>query len=120
MAFLQLSLEIGELDPQQVEVACFATGALSVSFTDILDEPVLEPRIGEVRLWRRTRLQALYDSACAEVSLIGELAAHLGIEPQRLAAHAIADRVWEREWLRDFHAIRFGQRLWVCPHHEVI
>src|SRR5205807_1231277 len=28
------------------------------------------------------------------------------------------ERVWEREWLRDFHPLRFGRRLWVCPHHE--
>jgi ribosomal protein L11 methyltransferase len=23
--------------------------------------------------------------------------------------------VWEREWLKDFHPMRFGQRLWICP-----
>jgi ribosomal protein L11 methyltransferase len=28
---------------------------------------------------------------------------------------AIADRIWEREWLKDFRPMRFGQRLWVCP-----
>ena len=32
----------------------------------------------------------------------------------------MADRAWEREWLRDFHAMRFGRRLWVCPHHEQV
>jgi ribosomal protein L11 methyltransferase len=29
----------------------------------------------------------------------------------------VADRVWEREWLKDFHPMRFGRRLWVLPHH---
>ena len=28
------------------------------------------------------------------------------------------NRNWEREWLKDFHAMRFGRRLWVVPHHE--
>jgi ribosomal protein L11 methyltransferase len=32
----------------------------------------------------------------------------------------VADRAWEREWLRDFHAMRFGERLWICPHHEQV
>ncbi len=32
----------------------------------------------------------------------------------------VADRAWEREWLKDFHAMRFGARLWVCPHHEEV
>jgi len=26
--------------------------------------------------------------------------------------------VWEREWLRDFHPMCFGSRLWVAPHHS--
>ena len=27
----------------------------------------------------------------------------------------VEDRVWEREWLKDFRPMRFGRRLWVCP-----
>ena len=27
----------------------------------------------------------------------------------------LADRHWEREWLKDFHAMQFGERLWICP-----
>jgi ribosomal protein L11 methyltransferase len=46
--------------------------------------------------------------------------AAVGVECSRLTAHAIADRVWEREWLRDFHAMRFGRRLWICPRHESV
>ena len=26
--------------------------------------------------------------------------------------------MWEREWLRDFHPMCFGRRLWVAPHHS--
>ena len=48
------------------------------------------------------------------------LAERLGIPAGGLTTEHIEDRVWEREWLRDFHARRFGQRLWVCPHHEQV
>ena len=44
----------------------------------------------------------------------------LGLDPLLLRAREVADRPWEREWLRDFHAMRFGRRLWVCPHHEQV
>lgn len=44
----------------------------------------------------------------------------LGLDPLLLRAREVADRAWEREWLRDFHAMRFGRRLWVCPHHEQV
>ena len=37
-----------------------------------------------------------------------------------MGARPVADRAWEREWLRDFHAMRFGRRLWVCPSHEEV
>ena len=59
MSYLELSFELGELDPAAAESACMAAGALCVTFSDASDEPVLEPRPGEMRLWRHTRLQAL-------------------------------------------------------------
>jgi ribosomal protein L11 methyltransferase len=120
MSYLELSFELGELDPEAAGSACVEAGALCVTFSDASDEPVLEPRPGEMRLWRQTRLQALYDARRADAALIVTLAAALGIEPARLAARAVTDRVWEREWLRDFHAMRFGGRLWICPRHESV
>jgi ribosomal protein L11 methyltransferase len=42
----------------------------------------------------------------------------LRIEPERIAVETLVDKVWEREWLRDFHPMCFGQRLWVAPHHS--
>jgi ribosomal protein L11 methyltransferase len=120
MSYLELSFELDHLDPQAAESACMHTGALCVTFSDASDEPVLEPRPGEMRLWRQTRLQALYEAQRADAALIVTLAAAIGIDPLQLRARAVADRIWEREWLRDFHATRFGERLWICPRHESV
>jgi ribosomal protein L11 methyltransferase len=120
MSYFELSLELGELDPEAAGAACLEAGALCITFSDASDEPVLEPRPGEMRLWRQTRLQALFDARHADAALIAGLAAALGIEPARLTARAVAERAWEREWLRDFHAMRFGRRLWICPRHETV
>ncbi len=43
------------------------------------------------------------------------LAAVLGLQPTAIRIEHLADRAWEREWLKDFRPMRFGQRLWVCP-----
>jgi ribosomal protein L11 methyltransferase len=118
LCYLELSFELGQLDPASAEAACLESGALSVTFTDACDEAVLEPAPGEMRLWRQTRLQALYDGQRAAQGLIDRVAAALAIDASRLATRPVADRVWEREWLRDFHALRFGRRLWICPRHE--
>jgi ribosomal protein L11 methyltransferase len=120
MSYLELSFELGELDPGLAEMACIEAGALCVTFSDASNEPVLEPGPGDMRLWRQTRLQALFDGQRAEPVLIATLAAAIGLESARLTARAVPDRVWEREWLRDFHAMRFGQRLWICPRHESV
>jgi ribosomal protein L11 methyltransferase len=120
MAHLELSFELAELDPERAEAACFGHGALSVTLSDARDDAVLEPRPGEVRLWPRTRLQALFAAESADAALIAALASELRLEPRQLHARAVVDRVWEREWLKDFHAMRFGRRLWVCPRHETV
>jgi len=102
------------------EGACLASGALAVTLSDAQDEAVFEPGPGQMPLWRATRVQALFTAERAGTALVLELAARLGIDPSRLTARAVADRIWEREWLRDFHAMRFGDRLWICPHHESV
>jgi ribosomal protein L11 methyltransferase len=40
------------------------------------------------------------------------------LELEQLPRHrieALEDRDWEREWLKDFGPMRFGERLWICP-----
>lgn len=117
-AFVELSFELRDLDSAVVEDACFECGATSVTFTDLHDDPVLEPAPGEFRLWPATRVQALFGGDMDTVAMIRVLAAAIGIPEDRFATRPIEDRVWEREWLKDFHAMRFGERLWVVPHHE--
>lgn len=105
------------------EAACFACGASSVTFVDADDSdaaPVLEPAPGEFRLWPAARIRALFAPDTSSGTVISALSHALGLEPALLQTREIADRIWEREWLRDFHAMRFGGRLWVCPHHEQV
>ncbi len=119
-AFIELSFELRDLDAEVAENACFECGATSVTFSDMRDDPVLEPAPGEFRLWPATRLQALFAADIEAPRAIAALAAALGIPEDRIAPRPIEDRVWEREWLKDFHAMRFGRKLWVVPHHETV
>ncbi len=115
-----LTLELNGLDAQNVEDACFAAGALAVSYSDTRDDAILEPAPGEFRLWPAPRLQATF-AADADPSLLTTmLVAATQIDPHRLTFGVLADRAWEREWLKDFKATRFGRRLWICPKHEQI
>jgi ribosomal protein L11 methyltransferase len=118
MAHLALTLELTGLDPAVAEDAFFSAGALAVTLTDAADDAILEPAPGEERLWPRTVLEALFDAQTARPALLIDLAGRLGVPPSQLAMRVVADRAWEREWLKDFHSMRFGRRLWIVPHHE--
>jgi ribosomal protein L11 methyltransferase len=118
--FLALDFELRGLDPERAEAACLAAGALAITFSDLRDDAVLEPAPGEVRLWPATRLQALYPADADAAALAAGLAQELELGDGRINTQRLAERAWEREWLRDFHALRFGRRLWVCPSHEQV
>ncbi len=118
--FLQISFELGAVPAERAEEACLECGASAITFADARDEPVLEPAPGEFRLWASTRLQALFAPGTPQAATVQALSTALGVQPERLDVRWLADRAWEREWLRDFHAMRFGTRLWVCPHHEQV
>mgnify|MGYP001241719614 CR=1 FL=1 len=116
----ELSFELDGLDAADAEAACIACGAMSVTLSDARDDPVLEPLPGEVRLWPQTRVNALFSAEEDPHTTARALAAALAISPESIAVRLVEDKPWEREWLRDFHAMRFGKRLWVCPHHEQV
>jgi ribosomal protein L11 methyltransferase len=120
MPFLALRFPLDDVDTQHAEAACLELGALAVTYSDARDDAVLEPAPGEVRLWPATQLTALFAGDADVTGLSAQIAGRLRLAPGAIAAEPVADRAWEREWLRDFHAMRFGTRLWVCPHHESV
>lgn len=117
MPQIALTLDLDGLDAEAVEAACFAAGALAVTYTDQRDDAILEPAPGEVRLWPATRLQALFEAEALQPAQLVFLAADIGCDVGRLQVRAVEDKVWEREWLRDFKPMRFGERLWIQPSH---
>ncbi len=115
MPFHQLVIELPGRDLARAEVACRQLGAIALLLADAGDEPLLEPAPGETPLWQAVRLRALFDLAANPALIAATLEAVLGLAPNRVAAEHVEDRVWEREWLKDFRPMRFGRRLWVCP-----
>ena len=116
MEWQQFVMNLETLNPVSVEEILLRHGAQSVTFSDAGDAPVLEPGPGETPLWSSTRIAGLFGPEADIAGLIEDLRASLGLED--LPEHqleALADREWEREWLKDFGPMQFGDRLWVCP-----
>jgi ribosomal protein L11 methyltransferase len=115
MPFLQLTLSIGSADPAPFEEALLAAGALSITLQDAADDPVLEPAPGTTPLWPSVQVSALFDAALDPAAVTELLGSRLPPPLPSFSFQRLADRVWEREWLKDFHPMRFGERLWICP-----
>jgi len=119
MPFLQLSLDIGARNPEPYEDALFELGALSVTLLDAADNPVLEPAPGAMPLWPTIVVHAVFAADTDVNQVRTTLSSAPGLDPLLVAEKAqfepVADRAWEREWLKDFKPMRFGRRLWVCP-----
>lgn len=117
MQWQQFVMDLDSLNPEAVEEIFARHGACSVTLTDGGDKPVLEPAPGETPLWIDTRITGLFmadaDLGALEIDLKSTLA--LDTLPQH-RIEALADRDWEREWLKDFGPMRFGERLWICPN----
>lgn len=114
--WLQLTLLADGRDPEPFEDALLAAGALAVTLTDNDDQPVLEPAPGETPIWPRTRVTGLFEAHTDIEAVKYRLTHTLG--PELLATvwlDGLEDRDWVRVWLEDFHPMRFGRRLWVCP-----
>lgn len=109
-------MNLDSLNADSVEAIFMQHGACSVTFSDAGDDPVLEPAPGETPFWGKTRITGLFESGTDLDALARNLRGTLELD--ELPEHRIvtlADRDWEREWLKDFGPMRFGDRLWVCP-----
>lgn len=94
-------------------------GALSVSFIDAADDPVLEPGPGETPLWTDTVVLGLFDPAVAVDEVENTLRTLVPDGADlRLETELLEDQDWVRAWLVHWEPLRFGRRLWVTPEEK--
>jgi len=117
MAFLQI--RVLSAHPEFAEELLLANGASSVSLVDAGDDPVLEPAPGATPLWSRTVAIGLFDAQADAARIIENLREYLPDGPTlELSTELVEDQDWVRVWLKDCPPMKFGERLWVCPHEK--
>lgn len=117
-AWLQATIEVPAEHAAAAESALSDAGALSVTLADAGDRPVLEPAPGETPLWPHTTVTGLFDGQSHDAdSIRPSLVAALGPQAEALRVAPLEQRDWVRAWTEHVRPMRFGHRLWVCPHH---
>ena len=117
MAWLQL--RVHSRYPEFVDEILQAAGASAVSFIDAEDDPVLEPAPGETPLWNNTVTLGLFPEQQDLAPVLEALREQLPDgSDARIDDELVEDQDWVRVWLKDCPPLKFGTRLWVCPHEK--
>jgi ribosomal protein L11 methyltransferase len=117
MPWIQLRLSANEETSEKYSDWLSACGAQAVTFIDAQDTPIYEPLPGdEVIYWHNTVVMGLFDASHDMDKTITYLKS---IHPDRndmaYKLEQLEDKDWEREWMDNFHPMKFGDRLWICP-----
>jgi len=117
MSWLQIAINTTKNHAETVEDSLFSVGAQTVTLTDAADEPILEPGVNETPIWNSVVITGLFTNEGNESEILSALEQHLSSIDYSSSSEILEDKNWTRAWMDDYHAMQFGERLWVCPRH---
>jgi ribosomal protein L11 methyltransferase len=126
MAWLEFSIEASGDSAEAIEDFLLEQGAQAVTIQDLSNQAIFEPAIGTTPLWALNKVTGLFDSKAFGNDLDAQ-PLFLNIQntfknqaPKSFQLQALEDRDWEREWLKHFQSMCFGERLWIVPSEELL
>ncbi len=120
MPWLQLKFSTTQDHVDPISDWMMELGALSLTYQDAEDNPILEPLPGETPLWEDLIVSALFDAECDTQSMLHQVQqSEYSDQIQNPVFEQLEDKDWERAWMDNFHPMQFGKSLWIVPSwHE--
>lgn len=117
MSWIQLKINSIASNAEPLSEILQQCGALSVTLLDRDDTPIFEPLPGKTPLWDNTCVCGLFDANTDIVTTVVAVLERHPLFAGHFAYHTeiLQDKDWEREWMVNFHPMKFGNRLWICP-----
>jgi ribosomal protein L11 methyltransferase len=116
MDWLQISFQIEKAQADFISEVLTGLGSLSITYSDTLDDAIYEPPVGETPLWDNVTVNALFSIDVNQEDIEASIFEICNVNA--LTSFILKDRVWEDECKKDFHSMKFGENLWVCPSWE--
>jgi len=117
MSWLQISINTTKNHAEIAEDCLVSAGAQTVTLTDAADQPILEPGPDETPVWNDVFITGLFSLEENQQALLDHIEQCLTGVNFSCDTQVLEDQNWTRAWMEHFHAMQFGQRLWVCPLH---
>jgi ribosomal protein L11 methyltransferase len=117
MDWQQISFEVQKSEVDLISEVLMGLGSLSITFTDAQGNDIYEPPVGTTPLWEKVTVTALFSSEVSEDSVAKTILEICDINISD--ASSLKDKVWEKECQKDFPAMQFGKKLWVCPSWDI-
>ena len=123
MPWKRLSIVVTDTQAEPLGDLMSEFGAVSVSVEPDQEAgslPIFEPGPGETPLWKVARVTGLFEADSDLVPVVTAANTVLA-RPQEpdwqpdWQTDTLADKNWERVWMDDFHPLKMGERLWICP-----
>ena len=120
-SWLQINCQTSEQFSTEVEKLMESAGALSITMRDAEDTPVLEPLPGETPLWDKIIITALFDADKNLTNLEQQLISNQSnFDISNISLEKLENQDWVRVWMKDFHPMKFGDKLWIYPSNYQI
>ena len=117
MDWQQISFEVQKSEVDLVSEVLMGIGSISITFSDAQENDIYEPPVGTTPLWEKVTVTALFPSEVSKDSVASTILDICDINISD--ALDLKDRVWEDECQKDFPAMQFGEKLWVCPSWDI-
>jgi ribosomal protein L11 methyltransferase len=113
MNYLEISFTTHKKNIDLVSDFLTEQGALAITLHDAKDTPIFEPTVNKTPFWESTLIIGLFQKTPPE-TFTQKLLEH-NITLQNYSVKILENKNWIKETQAQFNAMKFGERLWICP-----
>lgn len=116
----QIEFNIAKDDLAETEKILESYQPLSISMQGFGEEKIYEPLPGEMPIWEKIRVKAMYQNIKNLSDLENEIINKTNIKIlNNKVIKAIGKKDWQEEWIQSSKPMRFGEKLWIYPDHLI-